>query len=208
MAIAPTGAGKTTLFTKLLPYRAANLMFGTKIDDPLYRQMIGKMGYTRVERMSDIRPWHNNKILLWPSNGKTIKETMLKQHDAFNDALNTIATNKQPWTLWVDETKYAVQQLGLGAQLTYSVEQLRSVNGTIVMGAQRPAYVRGLIANVSHAFLWKSTHREDAAVLADMGGIDSKAVRDEALTLGSHEMLYMHTRGTDSKVYRTEVTER
>jgi len=206
VAIAPTGAGKTTLFTELMPYRAANLFFGTKLADPMYNHMLRNMGYTRVEHMSEIRPWHKNKILLWPRKGKSIRETMQIQHDRFDEALNAIATDEQPWTLWLDEAKYAAENLGLKMPITYCVEQLRSIGGTVVCGAQRPAFVpQSVLSNASHAFLWKTTHRDDAIKLSDMGGIDARAIRDEALTLDAHEMLYIKTRGTQSQVIRTEV---
>ena len=39
-AIAPTGAGKTTLFKNLLPYRQYNIFFGTMPDDKLYKSLI------------------------------------------------------------------------------------------------------------------------------------------------------------------------
>lgn len=207
VAIAPTEAGKTTLMLKLLPYRGANLFFGTKLKDPAYDYMLQHMGYTRVDHLSEIRPWHSNKILLWPHlTAKTVRGNMQIQHDAFEEALNDIATKGKPWTLWLDEAKYAAENLGLKMPITYCVEQLRTVGGTVVCGGQRPAYLpKSVITNASHAFLWKSANRDDAQVLSDMGGIDARAVRDEMLTLGKHEMLYIHTRGTQSTVLRTEV---
>lgn len=206
VAVAPTEAGKTTLFLKLLRYRGANLFFGTKIKDPAYDYMLKHMGYTRIEHLSEVRTWHNNKLLLWPRKGKTIRETMQIQHDAFDEALNDIATHEKPWTLWLDEAKYAAENLGLKMPITYCVEQLRTVGGTVVCGGQRPAFMpKSVISNASHAFLWRSANRDDAQVLSDMGGIDARAVRDEMLTLGKHEMLYIHIRGTQSTVLRTEV---
>ncbi len=204
--VAPTSAGKTTLLTHLMPYRGANLFFGTKVADPLYLYLIRKMGYTRVDRIADIRPWHNNRVLLWPHKGKDIPDTMRIQQETFREAINDIATHERPWTLWLDEAKYLAEQLRLSREITFAVEQFRTIKGTIICGAQRPAFLpQSVLSNASHVFLWKSTHREDAMKLADLGGVDAKEVRDEALTLGAHEWLYIHTRGTQSVTLRSQV---
>lgn len=206
VVVAPTEAGKTTLLTNLMPYRGANLFFGTKVADPLYRHMVRNMGYTRVDHMAEIRPWHNNKILLWPHKGKDIADTMLIQQQVFHEAINDIAMKEKPWTLWLDEAKYMAEQLRLGRDITFAVEQFRTIHGTIICGAQRPAYLpQSVLSNASHAFLWKTTHRDDAMKLADMGGIDAKEIRDEALTLGAHEWIYIHTRGTVATSLRSQV---
>jgi hypothetical protein len=204
--IGPSGVGKTTVLTKLLPYRKANIVFGTKLADPLYLHMIRKQGYTRFESMKDVTRF-DNKILLWPRNQKTIRETYNLQQQVFRDAMDIIAKQGR-WTVWVDEAKYLSQMLGLSKELTFLMEQMRSSKGTMISGAQRPAWLSpSVLSNSTHAFLWKSTNRDDAIRLADMGGIDAKAVRDEAMTLDHHEFLYIRTRGTDVKILRTQVKE-
>ena len=91
-AIAPTGAGKTTLFKHILPRRKYNIFFGTKPDDKLYHQIL-KNGYVRKESFDEIKPWENN-ILLWVKQRKTISETIDAQREAFRDALNSIVIQK------------------------------------------------------------------------------------------------------------------
>lgn len=203
-AIAPTGAGKTTLFKHLMPYRKYSIMLGTKPDDKLYRQIMAREGFHRVESIHEIRPWMN-KILLWPKQRKTIDETMTVQQKAFKDALNVIV-NHGGWTVWVDECKYISEMLHLRTQLTYCLEQLRSINATVICGAQRPAWLPlSVLSSSSHAFLWKSVYRDDARRLADIGGVDAKAIAEELKTLGKHEFLYVHTRGTEARVLRSQV---
>lgn len=202
-AIAPTGAGKTTLIRELLPLRRYTVFFGTKPDDPLYRKLI-QQGYRRVESMTELKPW-DEKIMLWPKPRPTIRETMIVQRNAFLNALDII-TRHGSWTVIIDEAKYLSEILKLKTELTYSVEQLRSIGATVVLGSQRPAWLPvSALSNATHVFLWKSTNRDDAMKLADMGGIDANLVRTEARTLGRHEFLYINTRGTDSKILRTQV---
>lgn len=202
-AIAPAGAGKTTLIRELLPYRRYSIFFGTKPDDPLYHKII-KQGYRRIESMDEIRPWEE-KVFLWPRMRRTIPETLQVQREAFRTALDTIV-NQRSWTVWIDESKYLAEMLRLKTELTYCIEQLRSIDATVICGAQRPAWLPpSVLSNATHTFLWKSTNRDDAIKLADLGGIDAQEVRAEARNLDSHEMLYIKTRGTDAKVIRTQV---
>jgi len=202
-AIAPTGAGKTTLMQALLPYRKYSIFLGTKPDDPLYRS-IQKKGFRRVESVAEIKPW-DDKILLWPKQRKTIADTFTIQKRVFLDVFDMVV-NQRAWTLWVDECKYMAEQLGLSRSLTYCLEQLRSINGTTVNGAQRPVWLpKSVLANSSHVFLWKTTDRDDLKRLADIGGLDAKLVGKEAQSLGRHEFIYVHTRGTEVKMIRSQV---
>lgn len=201
--IGPTGVGKTTLMRELLPLRKYSIVFGTKKRDELYRK-IERSGYKRVESFSEIRPW-DNKILLWPRHEATITATLNKQRERFRSALDSVA-NQGGWSVWFDECKYMAEMLGLGRQLTFCQEQLRSNGGTNVSGAQRPVWLpRSVLANASHVYLWRTTDRDDAKRLADMGGIDSRALMREAMTLGKHEFIHVHTRGTESRMTRSEV---
>ena len=194
--IAPTGAGKTTLLKNLLPYRKYNIIFGTKPDDDLYRQIL-KMGFVRHENFDDIKPWENN-ILLWVKQRRTISETIEAQREAFRHALNSIVLQKG-WTIWIDEAKYLSQMLGLKNELTYCVEQLRSIKSTVFCGAQRPAFLPpSVLSGASHIFLWKTTDRNDLEKLSDIGGLDANLVRNEAKGLGNHEFIYIKSRGTSS----------
>lgn len=201
--IGPTGAGKTTLQTELMPYRKANLMFGTKVADPQYDLLL-KRGFKRVESMSEVRPWDYN-VILWPKYKGSIPQLVLKQRAVFAEAMDTIVSQKR-WTVWIDEAKYTSQFLGLGKELEFCVEQLRSLKATVICGAQRPAWIpKSILSNASHVFIWKTTNRDDALRLADIGGVDVDEVRQEARTLGPFEFLYIRTRGTVSKILRTQV---
>jgi hypothetical protein len=203
-AIAPPGAGKTTLFQALLPYRGYNVMFGTKPDDPLYRAII-KQGYRRVESFSEIKHY-DDKVLLWPRMRKTIAETIDVQREAFQEALDTIVKHGG-WSVWIDESKYVAEMLGLRKEISFCVDQLRSNNSSVICGAQRPAWLPpSVLANATHVFLWKSTNREDQIKLADIGGIDSKLVRDVAKSLGKHEFIYIKTRGVNSHMVISQVS--
>lgn len=202
-AIAPTGAGKTTLFSELMPYRKYNIMFGTKPADSTYDKIL-KQGYVRIESVSEIRSYHKN-YLLWPRQRKTIPETLIAQREAFQDAFNFIVAQRA-WTVWVDESKYIAEMLKLKTELTFCLEQLRSIDATVICGAQRPAFLPlSVLSNSSHIFMWKTTLDTDAKRLGDIGGVDAREVMNIAKTLDRHEFLYIRTRGTDAKIIRSQV---
>lgn len=204
-AVAPTGAGKTTLLLELLQYRGHSIFFGTKPDDPLYHKLVSKHGFRRVESVDEIRAY-DTKILLWPKPvPKDIKATMIKQQRAFAQAINMIV-NQGSWAAWLDESKYMSENLGLKMLLTYLLEQSRSIDVTVICGAQRPAWLpASTLPNSTHIFLWKSNKREDAQRLADVGGVDARAITETLKTLGAHEFIYIKTRGTESQVVRSQV---
>lgn len=203
-AIAPTGAGKTTLFKELMPFRQYSIFFGTKKEDKLYNQIQREHGFQRVQTIQEIKPWMN-RVLLWPKFERTIPGTIAKQRRVFTEALDLVVA-QTAWTCWFDEAKYIAEMLRLRAQLTFTLEQLRSINATAVCGGQRPAWLGpSVLSNASHVFLWKTTYRDDAQRLADVGGIDAKAVMAEAQALGKHEFIYVHTRGTQATLMRSQV---
>jgi len=201
--IAPTGAGKTTVMREILAYRKYSIFFGTKKQDRLYDTIV-RSGYKRVETIADIKPW-DDKIILWPKHERTIPATLAKQKVRFTEAMDLIAY-QGGWTAWFDECKYMAEMLGLRTQLTFCQEQLRSNHGTNVSGAQRPVWLpRSVLSNASHVFLWKTTDSDDAKRLGDIGGVDKRSLMREAQTLGKHEFIYVHTRGTESIMMRSQV---
>lgn len=207
-AIAPTGAGKTTLLRQLIPYRKASIFFGTKVADKQYARLVNRDGFRRIESVREIRPHLGMKWLLWPRQRKTIPETIIAQRTAFSEAMDAIVKDRA-WTVWVDEAKYLTEMLRLGTELTFCLEQLRSIDATVICGAQRPAYIpRSALSNSTHVFLWKTTDADDLRRLSDIGGIDRQEVRAELSTLDDHEFIYIRTRGTSSKMVRTQVKER
>jgi hypothetical protein len=205
-AVAPTGAGKTTLFRELMPYRKYNVMFGTKPADESYDKIL-KMGYQRIETMAEVRPYHHN-YLLWPRYEPRIKDTLIKQRTAFLDAMDTIV-NERAWTVWVDESKYISEMLQLKKELTFCLEQLRSIKATVICGAQRPAFLpMSALSSATHIFCWKTSLDADKKRLADIGGINLREVMETLETLDDHEFLYIKTRGVNAKVLRTQVEGR
>jgi hypothetical protein len=202
--IAPTGGGKTTLEVALVDQRKYSVFFATKRDDPLYHDLIRRHKFHRVENFREVMPWMD-RVLLWPKHQETIRATYRHQQRTFITALDKIVAQRA-WSVWFDECKYMVQQLGMGPEVTFANEQLRSTKGTVVNTAQRPVWIgKSALSNASHVFLWKTHDAADTKTLSDVGGIDAKAVAKESQLLGRHEFIYISTRGTDATLVRSQV---
>ena len=202
--IGPPGAGKTTIIDAIKDYRTYNIFFGTKKADPLYNQLI-REGYRHIQDIREIKSYDSNNFILWPKYPGDINSHVDVQRETFRRALDRIVA-EGGWTLIVDEAKYLSEFLGLRKELSYCVDQLRSNNCSVVCGAQRPAWLpQSVLANATHVFLFKSTNREDQIKLADVGGLDAEVVRDAARGLGSHEFIYIKTRGVNSNMVISQV---
>jgi ABC-type dipeptide/oligopeptide/nickel transport system ATPase component len=199
--IGPTGCGKTTLESRLLDVRDSVAIFVTKIhDDTISRDF---PGYERIEKWPPPKAWQN-KVLLWPRPEATIRETYIKQRRIFKDALDQIFRERN-WCVVFDEQHYMCKQLGLDAENMMILQQGRSSGLSVVNGTQRPAWVPLVTySSATHAFIWRTTHREDLRKLADLGGIEMRQLQGNLMTLGKHDFIYVNTRKGD--VMRSRVS--
>lgn len=188
--VGPTGVGKTTLLARLLPIRRYVVIFVTKVHDPTIVRDF--KGYERITEWPP-RAWQD-RVLLWPKPGKTIRETKAIQRKVFRDALDRIFQDRQ-WCVVFDEQHYMSNDLGLREENAMFLHQGRSSGLTVVNGTQRPAWVPVVTYSSStHAFVWSNRHREDHRRLADLGGVDAKELASQLLRLTKHEFVYVNTR--------------
>jgi hypothetical protein len=197
--VGPTGCGKTTVLSRILPIRRYVVVFVTKVhDDVISRQF---PGFTRIVKWPP--SVHEERVLLWPRAGKTIPDTKRIQREVFSEALNKIFQDRQ-WCVVFDEQHYMCQTLRLADENAMFLHQGRSSGLSIVNGTQRPAWVPVVTySSITHAFLWRNKHKDDLRRLADLGGIDSRELQNNLLRLGKHEFVYVNTR-TD-EVVRSQV---
>jgi hypothetical protein len=188
--IGPTGVGKTTLISKILPRRKYVVVLVTKVHDDTLRKPFA--GFDRIQE------WppriHENRVLLWPKPGKTIRETKVKQREVFKKALDSIFQERN-WCVVFDEQHYVCKSLGLQPENEMFQHQGRSSGLSIINGAQRPAWVPLVtLSGSTHVFLWKNTFKGDLTRLSEIGGIDRKEIEANMLGLSKHEFLYVNTR--------------
>lgn len=188
--VGPTGVGKTTMLARILPIRRYVVVFVTKVhDDTISRD------FRSYDRISSWPPKvYQDRVLLWPKPGKTIRETIGIQRDTFRNALDAIFLDRQ-WCVVFDEQHYLCRTLGLDTENAMFQHQGRSSGLSVVNGTQRPAWVPVVTYSAAtHAFIWRTTFREDMKRLGDLGGIDSRELQREMLSLRKHEFVYVNTR--------------
>lgn len=198
--IGPTGCGKTTLESRLLSVRDSVVVFVTKIyDNTISRDF---KGYKRIYEWPPPKAW-DDKVLLWPKPGATIRETYAIQRKVFKDALDSIFRERN-WCVVFDEQHYMCKQLGLDVENAMLLQQGRSSGLSVVNGTQRPAWVPVVTySSATHAFIWRTTHRDDLRKVAELGGIEMRDMQANLLSLNKHDFIYVNTRRGD--VMRSQV---
>jgi GTPase SAR1 family protein len=188
--VGPTGVGKTTLITRLVEARRYVVVFVSKVHDDTIRKDF--KGFERIEQWPP--KIHQDKVLLWPKPGKSVRDTYLKQRDVFQKAMDSIFLERN-WCVVFDEQHYLCHDLKLTPENTMFQHQGRSSGLSVVNGCQRPAWVPLVtFSGSTHSFFWRTTLKNDLTRLSDTGGIDKKELEANMLTLGKHEFVYVNSR--------------
>lgn len=199
---APTKAGKTTLMSALIKKRSYVVVFVTKLKDPTFETQFPKADGWVIYREwpSDPRSipsWHT-RILLWPRQMKTLKATYAEQRRVFAHAIDAIAFQGNRCIV-VDEGLMFTNPriLGFATEMELLHYYGRSSGISMVFLTQRPAWIPPVIySSATHAYIAKTTHKEDMKKLADMGGIDHKQTADNIMRLNSrHDYTYLNPQG-------------
>lgn len=189
--LGPTWAGKTTLALELLPRRTWIVVFAVKRRDETLDPLL-QDGY-RIERKWPPDDPTFKKIILWP---KMLKpEDQLKQRIVFRNALNDIY-RRGGWTVYLDEVSYVADDLRLRRHVRVLWQQARSMQATVVAGAQRPAYVPlEAYSQARHLFIFHGSDWHDLKRLGEIGGgMDRRAIANAIHGLDMYEFLYIDTR--------------
>jgi len=187
----PTGCGKTTLSLQLLPIRDYVVAFATKPKDSTFANLQG------YRKLSEFNPRPGEKrIILWPPFNEPADQ--VRQRDVFRDAFN-IAFTQGGWTVFVDEARYFIDTLKLGAYLKTYWGQGRSLGLTLITGTQRPAYMPlEFYDQATHLFIWKDNDRINVSRLAGLAGSEKlETIKATIPTLARHEFVYINTRTDD-----------
>ncbi len=208
--IGPTGCGKTTLATRILPYRRFVTGFATKNHDETMEGLIRDYGYRRIDEWPPSP--RDERVVLWPQapfrlfkNPETGK-LLANQQETFAEALDDMYWSGG-WTAFVDEAWYLDVFLGLRKPVNLLLGAGRSNNVSMVMGTQRPVYVtRSMFSEATHLFLWRLTDMADRKRLLEIsGGVDKRYIMRQVGQLSKHDVLYVNTRLGQMVTTRVEV---
>jgi hypothetical protein len=200
--LGPTGSGKTTLATHLLPRRDYQVVFGTKPKDKLLESLAKHGGY-RIERDWPIPPPEiAPRVILWPKVHRP--DDILGQRETFYKALSGIYQSGG-YAAYFDEVRYLTEYLRLAPLVDLLWQQGRSLGVSVVAGAQRPSRIPlSAYDQATHLFMWRDNDEYNLRRLGGLGSVDTKRVRSIVANLPRHHVLHLDTRTGEMR--KTKVT--
>jgi hypothetical protein len=198
--IGVTGGGKTTLMQELLPLHPYVVVFATKPQDRSMERLVDS-GYVRIPRWASVPPQIMPRRVLWPSAKEMDSDK--KQREVFHAAFQKIY-RETGWTVAIDELWYFINVLKLGKDVETYLSQARSLDISLIIGTQRPAYIPLMVYDQStHLFFWRDNDERNLSRLSGISWRSSNLIRHIIANLEPHQVLYVNTR--TGKMFRTRV---
>jgi hypothetical protein len=189
--IGPTGLGKTTLLTNLLPLKPYVVVFATKPRDKTMDALIQR-GYLKMDRWRSLDPNYYPRRVLWPDASHLYSKAI--QKDAFKHAMERIY-REGGWCVAFDETWYMTNILGLDEEIKTYLLQARSLGISVVGAMQRPAWVpREFFTSCTHLFFWRTNDETDLRSISGIGWRSARLIQSLVSELEMYQVLYINTR--------------
>lgn len=177
--VGDTGSGKTYLASRLVRYRAYDVVIQTKSDD------IHFAGHRRIRSAAQMAVNPNR------SEARYILDPPYQRQGAEVSRAIERVWAEGGWTVVFDETWYLTQQLKLGRSLDRLLTQGRSLGLSVVCGMQRPAQIsRFVLSQCTHLFAFASEGR-DVQTLAEAF---TPRLKEAMADLRPHEYVYFDRR--------------
>ena len=199
-----TGSGKTTVSGEMLPYRQQVVLCVSKGFDVIFEGPYFS-NYIRIDRWPPPRGRPGkpppDKVLLWPRNQKTLKETKLHKTEIFSATFDNILLVRGNWCIGIDETHYMSETLKLSGEITDLMEQGRSAGISMWNNTQRPSGIPlSIYVNSSHAFLFQAQEEYDVDRLKRMVNKYTNAAEmvwnlNRLDSIANHEFIYVDRSG-------------
>jgi hypothetical protein len=193
--LGPTKCGKTTLALDVVDIREYVIGIFTKPEDPILGTLENR-GWRRT-RTLDIKVQGgevvDKKIAFHPVyQSGTIRERAARQAVAVQGAFDYVSAAGR-WAVFVDEGVWATEHLGLGKELSSFWYQGRTAEISLILLAQRPAWIpRAAYSQAEHVFFFHTADKDDQKRFADLGGgVNVDIVRALVAGLQRHEFLYV-----------------
>ena len=193
--IGPTGSGKTTLALYLLELRDFVTVLATKPKDKVLTNLKDDQGYRLMKTWKDYDPVLVPKRLIWPD--ATNLYSAKKQQHEFRMALHHMY-RQGGWCIYVDELWFLIHHLKLELEIRTFLQQSRSINCSLVLLTQRPAFVPlEVYDQSSHLFFWLDNDERNLKRISGISWKSAKTVQQLVSGLEHHQVLYINTRTGD-----------
>lgn len=192
--IGPTGQGKTTLLTQLLPLHPFVTVFATKPRDDSMDRLITdpRTPYYPIQRWQSLDPLKYPRRVLWPD--ATQMDSFDKQREIFHDALMRIY-REGGWTVGIDELWYVGNILNLSTDIKIYLLQARALDISLLVATQRPAWVPLEVYDQStHLFFWRDNDENNLKRLSGISFRSADLIRSVVSNLEQYQVLYINTR--------------
>lgn len=192
-----TGSGKTRLAREVLEQRIKRggfvVVFVCKLSDETIDSAYS--GFKRWKTWKTHPRVNENRILLWPDvEGKSMHEAFDLWRRVFMHALEEISRTGK-WTVLIDEGLFVSSPafLGLHSELGMMYQLMRSMKGTMITLAQRPAHLPvAIYANIEHAYVGRASELPDLKRLADLDGpTSSRELQKVIAQNGRHDFTWI-----------------
>lgn len=211
--IGTTGCGKTTLELDLISEREYVIFLGTKeIDDT--QAELGPLGFRIATDPKEISLDISYKWVLHPGRikirGEGSAEMKRRLRGFYQEALDYCFA-QTAWAVVIDEGRFICQFLGLKDEVALLYLQGRSQHNSVVLGTQRPAWVAvEAFDAATHLFFFKDNDLKNIQRIAELAGLDKKAVQKAVPQLESTEdeggqFLYYNTRTDQMMISKVEL---
>lgn len=189
--IGPTGQGKTTLLTHLLPLHKYVTVMATKPRDITMDRLI-RTGYEPIREWKSMDPKEYPRRVLWPDAGRL--DSVAHQREAFHEAFAKIY-REGGWTVAVDELWYMGQILKLEMDIKLYLLQARALDISLLVATQRPAWVPLEVYDQStHLFFWRDNDETNLRRLSGISFRSADLIRSVVANLEKYQVLYINTR--------------
>lgn len=197
--IGPTGQGKTTLLTNLLPLHPYVVVFATKPRDESMSRLIRHDKYYPVKEWQRLDPKQYPRRVLWPDAGQL--NSVNVQAEVFHDAFARIY-REGGWTVAIDELWYIDNVLKLEMDVKLYLLQARALGISLLAATQRPAWVPLEIYDQStHLFFWRDNDETNLRRLSGISFRSADLIRFVVSELEKFQVLYINTR--TGQMFRT-----
>ena len=190
--IGPTGQGKTTLLTQLLPLHPHVTVFATKPKDESMERLIRFGGYYPIRKWQSLDPAKFPRRVLWPD-AMTLDSDRV-QSEVFHDAFSRIY-REGGWTVAIDELWYIINILKLERDVKTYLLQARALGISLLCATQRPAWVPLEVYDQStHLFFWRDNDENNLRRLSGISFRSADLIRSVVADLEKFQVLYINTR--------------